>query len=87
MGIAGKDVLLEHGANGLFELLDLNIAKCKLMVAASDKEKLVQNTLIQANTRNRGDFLPQHRAIVFSISPSGLFLLFMIGAYSVGGNL
>jgi len=45
MGIAGKDVLLEHGANGLFELLDLGIAKCKLMVAASDKDKLEQNTL------------------------------------------
>ena len=45
MGIAGKDVLLEHGANGLFELLDLGIAKCKLMVAASNKEKLEQNTL------------------------------------------
>jgi len=45
MGIAGKDVLLEHGANGLFELLDLGIAKCKLMVAASDKSKLEQNTL------------------------------------------
>jgi ATP phosphoribosyltransferase len=45
MGIAGKDVLLEHGANGLFELLDLNIAQCKLMVAASDKEKLKQDTL------------------------------------------
>ena len=45
MGIAGKDVLLEHGANGLFELLDLGIAKCKLMVAASDKNKLEQNTL------------------------------------------
>ena len=45
MGIAGKDVLLEHGANGLFELLDLGIAKCKLMVAASDKEKLEKNTL------------------------------------------
>jgi ATP phosphoribosyltransferase len=45
MGIAGKDVLLEHGANGLFELLDLGIAKCKLMVAASDKNKLQQNTL------------------------------------------
>jgi len=45
MGIAGKDVLLEHGANGLFELLDLGIAKCKLMVAASDKGKLEQNTL------------------------------------------
>ena len=45
MGIAGKDVLLEHGANGLFELLDLGIAKCKLMVAASDENKLEQNTL------------------------------------------
>jgi ATP phosphoribosyltransferase len=45
MGITGKDVLLEHGANGLFELLDLGIAKCKLMVAASDKNKLEQNTL------------------------------------------
>lgn len=45
IGIAGKDVLLEHGAQGLFELLDLNIAKCRLMVAASDKSKLTQNTL------------------------------------------
>lgn len=44
-GITGKDVLLEHGANGLFELLDLGIAKCKLIVAASDKKKLEQNTL------------------------------------------
>ena len=45
MGIAGKDVLLEHGANSLFELLDLGIAKCRLMVAASNKDKLNQNTL------------------------------------------
>lgn len=44
-GIAGKDVLLEHGANGLFELLDLNIAKCKLMVASGNEKKLEQNTL------------------------------------------
>lgn len=34
MGIAGKDVLLEHGAAGLYEPLDLKIAECKLMVAA-----------------------------------------------------
>lgn len=33
MGIAGKDVLLEHGAEGLYEPLDLKIAKCRLMVA------------------------------------------------------
>lgn len=45
MGIAGKDVLLEHGANGLFELLDLGIAKCKLMVAASNESQLKQDTL------------------------------------------
>jgi ATP phosphoribosyltransferase len=38
MGIAGKDVLLEHGANGLFEMLDLGIAKCKLMVAAKSED-------------------------------------------------
>lgn len=45
MGIVGKDVLLEHGANGLFELLDLGIAKCKLMLAASDQSKLEQDIL------------------------------------------
>lgn len=33
MGVAGKDVLLEHGAEGLYEPLDLNIAQCKLMTA------------------------------------------------------
>ena len=45
IGIAGKDVLLEHGANGLFELLDLGIAKCRLMVAAEPSQNLNQNTL------------------------------------------
>ena len=33
IGVAGKDVLMEHGASGVYEPLDLNIAKCKLMVA------------------------------------------------------
>ncbi|MEO1898643.1 MAG: ATP phosphoribosyltransferase, partial [Methylococcales bacterium] len=33
MGIAGKDVLLEHGAENLYEPLDLGIAKCRLMTA------------------------------------------------------
>ncbi len=32
-GVAGKDVLLEHGANHVYELLDLQIAQCKLMTA------------------------------------------------------
>lgn len=33
MGIAGKDVLLEHGGAGLYQPLDLNIARCRMMVA------------------------------------------------------
>ena len=39
MGIAGKDVLLEHGGEGLYEWLDLLIAPCKLMTAGfADRE-------------------------------------------------
>lgn len=34
MGIAGKDTLMENGADGLYEPLDLNIACCRLMTAA-----------------------------------------------------
>lgn len=33
LGVAGKDVLLEHGGEGLYEPLDLKIARCRLMVA------------------------------------------------------
>ena len=34
LGIAGKDVLLEHGGAGLYQPLDLKIAKCRMCVAA-----------------------------------------------------
>ena len=34
VGVTGKDVLMEHGAEGLYEPLDLNIARCRLMTAA-----------------------------------------------------
>ena len=33
MGVVGKDILLEHGAQGLYEPLDLGIARCRLMTA------------------------------------------------------
>lgn len=33
LGVTGKDVLMEHGGAGLYEPLDLNIARCKLMTA------------------------------------------------------
>jgi len=44
-GIAGKDVLLEHGADGVFELLDLRISKCRLMVASKKNQNLNKSTL------------------------------------------
>ncbi len=36
LGIAGKDVLDEHGGEGLYQPIDLNIAKCKMMVAVRE---------------------------------------------------
>lgn len=39
IGVAGKDVLMEASADNLYELLDLEIAKCRLMVAAPVVEK------------------------------------------------
>lgn len=43
IGVAGKDVLMEHGAEGLYEPVDLKIAKCRLMTAG----------LIDVNTENK----------------------------------
>jgi len=54
VGVAGKDVLLEQGGDGVYELLDLKIAQCKLMVAGfaeSASEKLGHSG--QANRRMR----------------------------------
>jgi len=36
LGIAGYDVLLEHGGAGLYQPLDLDIARCRLMVAVRE---------------------------------------------------
>ena len=33
LGVVGKDTLLEHGGQGLYQPLDLNIAKCRMSVA------------------------------------------------------
>ena len=32
-GVAGKDILIEHGGENLYQPLDLNIAKCRMSVA------------------------------------------------------
>ena len=34
LGVAGKDVLLEHGGEGLYQPVDLAIGRCRLVVAA-----------------------------------------------------
>ena len=45
IGIAGGDVLLEHGGAGLYQPIDLGIARCRMMVATRrgyDYEAAVQ---------------------------------------------
>src|SRR5512135_1353555 len=45
LGVAGKDVLNEHGGEGLYQPIDLNIARCRMMVAVRndfDYESAVQ---------------------------------------------
>ncbi len=39
IGVSGKDVLMEAPSDNIYELLDLHIAKCKLMVAGPEVEK------------------------------------------------
>jgi ATP phosphoribosyltransferase len=36
LGVAGKDVLDEHGGQGLYQPLDLGIARCRMMVAVPE---------------------------------------------------
>ncbi|WP_333842094.1 ATP phosphoribosyltransferase [Pelomicrobium sp.] len=36
LGIAGRDVLVEHGGTGLYQPLDLGIGACRMMVAVPD---------------------------------------------------
>ena len=36
LGIAGRDVLVEHGGDGLYQPVDLGIAACRMMVAVRE---------------------------------------------------
>ncbi|MDO6460299.1 ATP phosphoribosyltransferase [Granulosicoccaceae sp. 1_MG-2023] len=51
LGVTGKDVLMEHGGEGLYELLDLQIARCKLMVAARPETDLEPRTRLRVATK------------------------------------
>ncbi len=50
MGVAGKDVLMEYGGDALYEPLDLNIARCRLMVAGR-KGEAVQGGRVRVATK------------------------------------
>lgn len=66
MGIAGKDVLLEHGGEGLYEWLDLHIAACRLMTAGFPDRDLPDGRLKVATkytTITRDYFLRQGRQV------------------------
>lgn len=51
LGIAGKDVLLEHGGEGLYQPLDLRIAACRMCVAAPDHYDYAGNVRKGARVR------------------------------------
>jgi ATP phosphoribosyltransferase len=36
LGVAGRDLLAEHGGQGLYQPLDLGIARCRMVVAVRD---------------------------------------------------
>ena len=45
LGVTGKDVLMEHGGEGLYEMLDLKIARCRLMTAGFADKPLPEGQL------------------------------------------
>lgn len=49
LGVSGKDTLIEHGYTGIFEMLDLHLAPCRLMTAVlADVDTLPQKRLTVA---------------------------------------
>ncbi len=50
LGIAGKDILMEFDGDGIYEPLDLGIAKCRLMVAGI-KGKTIENRRMRVATK------------------------------------
>jgi len=51
LGIVGKDILLEHGGEALYEPLDLGMARCRLAVATQKDSPLVTGGLDAAGSR------------------------------------
>ena len=66
LGIAGKDVLAEHGGAGLYERVDLKIAPCRMMTAGF-AERPLPRTRLKVATKypaiTRRFFLEQGRQV------------------------
>lgn len=66
LGVAGKDVLAEHGGEGLYEWVDLKIAPCKMMTAGY-ADKPLPRTRLRVATKypqiTRQFFLGQGRQV------------------------
>jgi len=66
LGVTGKDVLMEHGGEGLYEMLDLHIAECRLMTAGF-KDKVLPEGQLKVATKfvncTRDYFAKQGRQI------------------------
>ena len=66
LGVAGKDVLAEHGGEGLYERVDLKIAPCKMMTAGF-ADKPLPRTGLKVATKyprlTRQFFLDQGRQV------------------------
>ena len=52
LGIVGKDTLIEESNSNHYRLLDLNISKCKLVVAGKPKTKYFNNMKVASKYPN-----------------------------------
>lgn len=62
LGVAGKDTLIEHGYTGIFEMMDLQVARCRLMTAVpqniqtlSDKRLTVATKYVKSARKHFAD--------------------------------
>jgi ATP phosphoribosyltransferase len=66
LGVTGKDVLAEHGGEGLYERVDLKIASCRMMTAGF-ADKSLPRTRLKVATKypriTRQFFLDQGRQV------------------------
>ena len=62
IGIVGKDVLLETEDKNFFEVLDLNIGKCRLSLAAKEKKvsELAGSTIASKFSKETNNFLSEN---------------------------